>query len=207
MNKTRFARRDFLKITGAATLALSLDSIGFLGGTAHATEKVFQKWEYKNWEDLHREEWTWDKVTYGTHLVDCYPGNCLWRVYTKDGIVWREQQAAKYPIVDATGPDGNVYSAYIPETGIAPNNLVIWGLDKGMDENALPVVSKLPPQGFTCQDPLIVYWRTRIDGAKLFGQEHHFYSGNIRLYNRRHIEPHKALPGRPLTWLYLNVYP
>jgi len=107
MSDFRFTRRQFLKITGTTALALSLDSLGFLGGIAHATEKVFQKWEYKNWESLHREEWKWDKVTYGTHLVDCYPGNCLWRVYTKDGVVWREEQAAKYPVIDATGPDWN----------------------------------------------------------------------------------------------------
>jgi DMSO reductase family type II enzyme molybdopterin subunit len=107
MSNFRFTRRQFLKATGITTLALSLDSLGFLGGTAHATQKVFQKWEYSNWEALHRDEWNWDKVTYGTHLVDCYPGNCLWRVYTRDGIVWREEQAGKYPVIDATGPDWN----------------------------------------------------------------------------------------------------
>src|SRR4030042_4732343 len=107
MSDFRFTRRQFLKATGITTLALSLDSLGFLGGIAHATEKVFQKWEYKNWEGLHRDEWKWDSVTYGTHLVDCYPGNCLWRVYTKDGVVWREEQAGKYPVIDATGPDWN----------------------------------------------------------------------------------------------------
>ncbi|NQU08591.1 MAG: molybdopterin-dependent oxidoreductase, partial [Candidatus Abyssubacteria bacterium] len=107
MSEFRFTRRRFLKVTGLTTLALSIDSLGFLGGVAHATEKVFQKWEYKNWETLHRDEWKWDTVTYGTHLVDCYPGNCLWYVYTKDGIVWREEQAGKYPVIDATGPDWN----------------------------------------------------------------------------------------------------
>ncbi|GAB4335138.1 MAG: hypothetical protein Kow0099_07530 [Candidatus Abyssubacteria bacterium] len=107
MSEFRFTRRQFLKITGVTSLALSLDSLGFLGGKAYATEKVFQKWQYKNWEDLHRQEWKWDNVTYGTHLVDCYPGNCLWRVYTKDGIVWREEQAGRYPVIDSTGPDWN----------------------------------------------------------------------------------------------------
>ena len=107
MSDPRFTRRDFLKLTGATALALSLDSLGFLGGIAQATEKIFQKWEYKGWENLHRDEWKWDSVTYGTHLVDCYPGNCSWRVYTRDGIVWREEQAGKYPIIDATGPDWN----------------------------------------------------------------------------------------------------
>ena len=107
MSGFRFTRRRFLKATGLTTLALSIDSLGFPGGVAHATEKVFQKWVYKDWEALHRDEWTWDRVTYGTHLVDCYPGNCLWRVYTRDGIVWREEQAGKYPVIDASGPDWN----------------------------------------------------------------------------------------------------
>ena len=59
------------------------------------------------WAEAYRKKWTWDKVTWGTHLVDCYPGNCLWRVYTKDGVVLREEQAAKYPIVDSNSPDFN----------------------------------------------------------------------------------------------------
>jgi DMSO reductase family type II enzyme molybdopterin subunit len=107
MTDFRFTRRQFIKVSGSAALALSLDSLGFLGGIAHATDKVFQEWKYSGWEQLHRDEWKWDKVTYGTHLVDCYPGNCLWRVYTKDGVVWREEQAAKYPVIDASGPDWN----------------------------------------------------------------------------------------------------
>ncbi len=107
MEGTEFTRRQFLKATGASVLMLSLNSLGFLGGEAHATEKVIEDWDYSKWEDLHRKEWTWDKVTFGTHLVDCYPGNCLWRVYTKDGVVFREEQAAKYPVVDPTGPDFN----------------------------------------------------------------------------------------------------
>ncbi len=107
MEEFRLDRRQFLQASGASALMLSLHSLGFLGGRAHATEKVIREWDYAKWEDLHRKEWAWDKVTYGTHLVDCYPGNCLWRVYTRDGVVFREEQAAKYPVVDPTGPDFN----------------------------------------------------------------------------------------------------
>ena len=85
MNNTAFSRREFLKIAGASAAMLSLNSLGFLGGNAEASVKVLNEWQYGKWEDLHRKEWTWDKVTFGTHLVDCYPGNCLWRVYSK---VW-----------------------------------------------------------------------------------------------------------------------
>lgn len=107
MERLEVSRRDFLKIAGASAVMLSLNSLGFLGGNANATEKILNEWKYSTWEDLHRKEWTWDKVTYGTHLVDCYPGNCLWRVYSRDGVVFREEQAAKYPVVDPTGPDFN----------------------------------------------------------------------------------------------------
>ncbi len=107
MKEPKLDRRQFLQVSGASALVLSLHSLGFLGGRAEAARRVQQEWDYGKWEDLHRKEWNWDKVTWGTHLVDCYPGNCLWRVYTKDGIVIREEQAAKYPVVDSTGPDFN----------------------------------------------------------------------------------------------------
>jgi DMSO reductase family type II enzyme molybdopterin subunit len=109
MDELKISRRTFLKGSGAAVSILSLSSLGFLGGNtpANAAETLLNEWDYTGWEDLHRKEWTWDKVTWGTHLVDCYPGNCLWRVYTKDGIVFREEQAAKYPVIDPSGPDFN----------------------------------------------------------------------------------------------------
>ena len=34
------------------------------------------------WADRYRDKWKWDKVTWGSHAVDCYPGGCPWRVYT-----------------------------------------------------------------------------------------------------------------------------
>jgi DMSO reductase family type II enzyme molybdopterin subunit len=109
MREIKITRRTFLKGAGATAALLSLNSLGFLGGNgiANATAKIVEDWNYAGWEDLHRQEWTWDKVTYGTHLVDCYPGNCLWRVYSRDGIVFREEQAAKYPVIDPSGPDFN----------------------------------------------------------------------------------------------------
>ena len=45
------------------------------------------------WADAYRKKWTWDKVTWGSHSVDCYPGGCPWRVYSKDGKILREEQA------------------------------------------------------------------------------------------------------------------
>ena len=62
---------------------------------------------YRSWEDLYRQQWTWDKVAWGTHCVDCYPGNCPYRVYVKDGIVWREEPGATFEVREEGVPDLN----------------------------------------------------------------------------------------------------
>ena len=41
----------------------------------------------------YRKNWEWDSVHWGTHCVDCYPGDCPVRVYVKDGKVVREEQS------------------------------------------------------------------------------------------------------------------
>ena len=46
-------------------------------------------------------------VHWGTHCVDCYPGNCPMRVYVKDGIVLREEQSGTLPTVEEGVPDYN----------------------------------------------------------------------------------------------------
>jgi DMSO reductase family type II enzyme molybdopterin subunit len=59
------------------------------------------------WADTYRKKWTWDKVTWGSHSVDCYPGGCPWRVYTKDGKIVREEQAGSLTPIEAGIPDMN----------------------------------------------------------------------------------------------------
>jgi len=59
------------------------------------------------WANRYRDRWSWDKVTYGSHSVDCYPGGCLWRVFSKDGKVVREEQAGIATPVEAGIPDMN----------------------------------------------------------------------------------------------------
>ena len=104
-------RRDFLKGTGGLAVGLSLSRLGFrfagTGSAGSAQEEVFRYYAYSGWEDLYRKKWTWDKVTWGTHLVDCYPGGCSFHVYTKDGVVWREEQSAVYPQIEEGVPDMN----------------------------------------------------------------------------------------------------
>ncbi len=54
-----------------------------------------------------RSRWAWDKVGWGTHCVDCYPGNCPFRVYVTDGKVVREEAAATFSVVEDGVPDFN----------------------------------------------------------------------------------------------------
>ena len=84
---------------GASLGSLSLKDLRLKGGQQGAA--------YRGWEDLYRQKWTWDKVAFGSHCVDCYPGNCSFRVYVKDGMVWREEQAGLYEPTEKGVPDLN----------------------------------------------------------------------------------------------------
>ena len=59
------------------------------------------------WADHYRDKWKWDRVTWGTHEVDCYPAGCSWRVFTKDGKILREEQAGSFPQIEPGIPDMN----------------------------------------------------------------------------------------------------
>ena len=59
------------------------------------------------WADRYREKWTWDSVTWGSHSVDCYPGGCPFRVYTKDGRIVREEQSGSHHAIEPGVPDMN----------------------------------------------------------------------------------------------------
>ena len=64
-------------------------------------------YRYRGWEDVYREEWTWDDVVHVSHLrVNCV-STCLFDAYVKDGLVWREEQDANYPQDFPDIPDFN----------------------------------------------------------------------------------------------------
>ena len=63
--------------------------------------------EYRAGEEPYRGRWTWDSVAWGTHCIDCYPGNCPFRVYVRDGKIVREEQGAAFDIVEDGVPDFN----------------------------------------------------------------------------------------------------
>jgi DMSO reductase family type II enzyme molybdopterin subunit len=102
---SRVSRRTFIKGSGAAVVGLGLSRLVPLPSFERTMSAAART--YSTFEDLYRQKWTWDRVTWGTHLVDCYPGSCSWRVYTKDGVVFREEQGAQYPQIEKLVPDMN----------------------------------------------------------------------------------------------------
>jgi DMSO reductase family type II enzyme molybdopterin subunit len=105
------SRRAFLVAGAAGTASLAL-GLGCLEevpappgpeGAAPAPPP-----RYDDWRDVYRERWRWDKVVRSSHWVNCwYQAHCAWNVYVKDGMVWREEQAADYPQVRPDVPDFN----------------------------------------------------------------------------------------------------
>ncbi len=58
-------------------------------------------------QEHYRSRWRWDKAFWATHCVDCYPGNCPYRVYVRDGVVVAEEQSGTFPVIDKNVPDLN----------------------------------------------------------------------------------------------------
>ncbi len=55
----------------------------------------------------YRSQLDFDRWGWGSHCVDCYPSNCPYRVYVKDGKIIREEQSATFPVIEAGVPDMN----------------------------------------------------------------------------------------------------
>ncbi|MEZ4490116.1 MAG: nitrate reductase subunit alpha [Cyanobacteriota/Melainabacteria group bacterium] len=57
----------------------------------------------RQWEDMYRNRWQYDKIVRSTHGVNC-TGSCSWNVYVKGGIVTWELQALDYPTISKDIP-------------------------------------------------------------------------------------------------------
>jgi nitrate reductase alpha subunit len=99
-------RRTFLQATAAGTATLALGMLRLR--PAAAAPVLAAPPVYGDWRDVYVKRWTWDKVVRSSHWVNCwYQAHCAWDVYVKDGMVWREEQAADYPQVRPDVPDFN----------------------------------------------------------------------------------------------------
>ncbi len=107
--KPKISRREFLKTLAAAGIVASAGgAAAALGKTKYFQEigetRVEHPQEFRDWEDMYRQRWQYDKVARSTHGVNC-TGSCSWFVYVKDGIVAWEIQADDYPEISADLPN------------------------------------------------------------------------------------------------------
>jgi DMSO reductase family type II enzyme molybdopterin subunit len=120
---TGWTRRQFLRTSGTAVLTLGLANLEFAckspdqasetappGGQrppqAAAPQPVAVP-DYRTWEDVFRQQWTWDRVVRGTHTMTNCTSGCAWNLYVKDNIVWREEQQSPYVSSGPGLPDFN----------------------------------------------------------------------------------------------------
>jgi len=92
-----------------SSLALALSELapglsGDFVGDVLAAERAIA---YASWEDIYRQKWQWDSVTWGSHTNACSPGTCLFHVYARNGLVWRQEQAALHPASNERYTDYN----------------------------------------------------------------------------------------------------
>ena len=112
----QISRRKFLigAGAGATTLALGLyylqphdeGPIAAIGVTPQPPRPVTPV-DYRTWEDIYRQRWTWDRIAKGTHTRANCISACSWNLFVKDGLVWKEEQNAVYERQRPDVPDFN----------------------------------------------------------------------------------------------------
>ena len=112
MGDGKISRRRFLWISSLSAAGALLGACGS-GKEAPPAVPGFRfdydpmrTYPYRGWESLYRKQWTWDKVVRSTHSANC-TGSCSWKVYVKDGVMLREEQASDYPRISEDLPDYN----------------------------------------------------------------------------------------------------
>ncbi len=105
-------RRDFLKVSGMTAALVASQGSLFAKTQALSVENGKNDYPNTNYtEAMYRNEFAF---TYGKkeehgfayHCVNCQ-GNCAWEVWSHNGVVTRENQSARYPVINAKIPDFN----------------------------------------------------------------------------------------------------
>ena len=106
-DKVGFNRRQFIATAGLGIAALmGREALAKLEEFEVVNVDPLREYPYRGWEDLYRQQFTWDRVVRSTHSANC-TGSCSWKVYVKDGIMLREEQAGDYPRINEDIPDYN----------------------------------------------------------------------------------------------------
>jgi len=105
-------RRDFLKVSGMTAALVASQGSLFAKTNVMSVENGKENYPNTNYtESMYRNEFAF---TYGKkeehgfayHCVNCQ-GNCAWEVWSHNGVVTRENQSSRYPIINAKIPDFN----------------------------------------------------------------------------------------------------
>ena len=76
-------------------------------GNGHTTRAAGGRASRDATEQRYRDNLAFDRWGWGSHCVDCYPSNCPYRVYVRDGVIVREEQAATFDVIEPGVPDMN----------------------------------------------------------------------------------------------------
>ncbi len=105
-------RRDFLKVSGMTAALVASQGSLFAKTNVMSVENGKENYPNTNYtENMYRNEFAF---TYGKkeehgfayHCVNCQ-GNCAWEVWSHNGVITRENQSARYPVINAKIPDFN----------------------------------------------------------------------------------------------------
>ncbi len=105
-------RRNFLKVSGMTAALVASQGSLFAKTEAMSVENGKNDYPNTNYtEEMYRNEFSF---TYGKkeehgfayHCVNCQ-GNCAWEVWSHNGVITRENQSARYPVINAKIPDFN----------------------------------------------------------------------------------------------------
>jgi complex iron-sulfur molybdoenzyme family reductase subunit alpha len=105
-------RRNFLKVSGLGAALVASQGALFGKNRVISVENGKENYPNTNYtEEMYRSEFHY---TYGKkeehgfayHCVNCQ-GNCAWEIWSHNGVVTRENQSARYPVINAKIPDFN----------------------------------------------------------------------------------------------------
>ncbi len=105
-------RRNFLKVSGMTAALVASQGSLFAKTDVISVENGKNDYPNTNYtEEMYRNEFSF---TYGKkeehgfayHCVNCQ-GNCAWEVWSHNGVITRENQSARYPVINAKIPDFN----------------------------------------------------------------------------------------------------
>jgi DMSO reductase family type II enzyme molybdopterin subunit len=102
-------RRGFLRGGGGAVLGLGLLHLVPRGARAETPPAGPPAGAvgYRDWRDVWRARWTWDRVVHSSHARANCVSTCSWNVFVREGIAWREEQNAIYLASEPGVPDFN----------------------------------------------------------------------------------------------------